>query len=661
MSERGDFFSTGAGGAKASRPPQSRGDFFAGKDADVADADAKPEEPGFWDRFKKLAFSSPESVLAEKLSPEQVATAGIGAAEGAASAATNVPATLAGGLNMSASLLGGRGADDSLARFDQTRNLLTYDPRTPLGDEAAAGISEGQNLLGPQEVHWSADKLFDLTGNPMAAATAETAGNAALMLAGGKLARSEPNVVPFERPKAFKPVTAQEALNTAAAKQSMGAAGAAVDLQKLSPALRADVEKAVQKTGGAVNPEVMARAMQADSLPVPVRLSEGQKLGDARVISDERNSRAQQPGVAEGFAAQNKALTENLRVFRDKTGEGVFSTNPVEHADTLIGRYQAIDDARNADIGAKYQALRDAAGGAFPVDTQSLLTNVKAALKKDLATSHAPADVMTALEEHAGTGAMTLEDFEGLRTSLARTQRSAADGQVRHAAGVIRNQIEAMPLQPGAEQLKGLADSARAAARERFQALEEDPAYKAAVTESTPPDKFVQKFIIGGTRDNVARMAQAMGPDETAAATLKVATLDHLRQAAGVDSSYNGNFSQAGYNKALRLLEPKMGSLVDPQLAEHLQNLGDVARYSQLQPEGHFVNNSNTFVAAAGSKLADTAEGAANVFSGGIPVGTWTRKLITDRKGKKAAERMFSPGSGLTRLSDLTTVGKEQK
>jgi hypothetical protein len=170
----------------------------------------------------------------------------------------------------------------------------------------------------------------------------------------------------------------------------------------------------------------------------------------------------------------------------------------------------------------------------------------------------------------------------------------------------------------------------------------------------------VQKFVINGTRDNVARMSDTMKGDETATQTLKVATLDHLRQAAGIDGSYNGNFSQAGFNKALRALEPKIGSLLDPQLAEHVQNLGDVARYSQLQPEGHFVNNSNTFTALA-AHGADALEGVANVKAGGLPVGTLIRKHITDRKGRKAAAKTFAPGSGLTRLSDLTDVGKEKK
>jgi hypothetical protein len=458
------------------------------------------------------------------------------------------------------------------------------------------------------------------------------------------------------------PKSTQEKLNEAASKQSMGAAGAAVDLQKMSPDLRAAVEKAVQQTGGAVNPDAMARHIQADSLPVKVNLSKGQVLGDARLISEERNARGATPGFVEGFAAQNKALTANLRTFRDTTGENVFSTNQVEHADTLIGRYKAIDEARTTDISAKYQALRDAAGGEFPVDVKSLLGNVKGELGKQLLTHDAPPSVMRTLEELSDKGSMSFEQFENLRSNLARLQRShSVDGNTRFAAGIIRDQMEQIPMTGAAAQLKPLADSARAAARERFAALEDDPAYKAAVNETTPPDKFVQKFVIAGARDNVAKLAEAMKGDETAAQTLKVATLDHLRQSAGIDASFNGNFTQAGYNKALRALEPKLGSLLDPELAEHVQNLGDVARYTQLQPEGHYVNNSNTSVAQrALAHGADVLEGAANVKAGGVPVGTWVRQNVTDRAGRKAAAKTFAPGAGLTHLSDLTKL-KEPK
>lgn len=512
--------------------------------------------------------------------------------------------------------------------------------------ETAAGVPGGIVGGGPGIISGAAGGAGSAIATELGADPA-TAATVSLLagVAGAKVAER----IPKPKPKP----TAQELLNEKASGQSMGAAGAAVDLQKLSPDLRAAVEKAVQQTGGAVNPEVLARQIQADSLPVKVRLSEGQALGDERLISLEQNARGKHEGYSKGFAAQNKALVENMRVLRDESGPDVFSTNATEHGDTLIARYQAIDEARNADIGAKYQALQDAAGGEFPIDTQALATNVRTALKKQLATNNAPADVMALLDESAANGKMSLEDFETMRTTLARVQRSASDGQVRHAAGVIRQQVEQLPLVESAQNLKGLADAARSASRERFQALEADPAYKAAVNGTTPPDKFVQKFVIGGTRDNVARLSDAMSGDERAAQTVKVATLDHLRKAAGIDEGYNGNFTQAGFNKALAGLEPKLGYLLDAKTAEMTRTVGDVARYTQFQPKGSFVNNSNTFVAAAAEKAADTLEGVLNYKTGGIPVASFVRGAMKESKLKKAAEKTFAPGAGLTKLSDL--------
>jgi hypothetical protein len=520
--------------------------------------------------------------------------------------------------------------------------------------QTAAGVPGGLVGGGPGIVSGSAGGAGGAIAGELGADPATQSVVSLLSGAAGGAVADRASAPPAPKP------SAQDLLNEQASKQSMGAAGSAVDLQKLSPELKSAVEDAVQKTGGAVNPEALTRQLQADSLPVKVSLSEGQALGDPRLISIEMNARGKHDAYSKGFEAQNKALIENMRVLRDSAGENVFSANPVEHGDTLIARYKAIDEAANADIGSKYQELRDAAGGEFPVDTPSLLTNVNAALKKGMASSKAPKDVMDFLQEKAAAGGMTLEEFEDTRSTLARIQRTASDGQERHAAGLIRKQIEEMPLRPEAASLKGIADAARNAARTRFQALEADPAYKAAVEESTPPDRFVQKFVIGGTRDNVAKLSDAMRGDESAAQTLKVATLDHLRQSAGVDSSYNGNFTQAGYNKALRALEPKLGFLLDPKLAEHVNTLGDVARYTQFQPKGSFVNNSNTFVAAAGEKAADALEGILNYKTGGIPLASAVRKQMNENKVRKQAEATFAPGAGLTKLNELMNPEKKK-
>lgn len=685
MSERGDFFAEASKSATPSKPLPKRGDFFSGavKDEDLDTADTALQKAA----VRGKGYMDAEAIRRGGYNPftdSAVAEVPAGINKGVADllgmpvdALLNAGNLASAGMGYLHSKITGKAAPEWLYGPQNADNI----PLTGAWNEQALNTAIGEDVtsvrnpgdLTARLVHAGASGIpASIAGGPSApsiasgvAGSAAAAGASELGLdpatqsVAAALAGHGVTRIPKAAPAPTKP-TAQEILDKKASGQSMGAAGASVDLQKLSPALRTEVEKAVVKTGGAVNEQALARQIQADSLPVKVPMSEGQVLGDGRLISEERNARGKTPGAVEAFEGQNKALTENLRVFRDTAGEDVFSTNPVEHGDTLIGRYKAIDDARNQVIGEKYQAVRDAAGGEFPIDTQVLQSNVRAALKKQMSTNSAPPDVMAALDEAAATGKMSFEDFETLRTNLSRIQREASDGQVRHAAGVIREQIEQLPMNEGASGLKGLADEARNAARERFQALDADPAYKAAVDGSTPPDKFVQKFVINGTRDNVARLSEAMGPDATSAQTLKVATIDHLRQAAGIDGSYNGKFSQAGYNKALRALEPKLGSLVDTALAEHMTNLGDVARYSQFQPEGSFVNNSNTFVASAAEKAAALAENAGNYAMPGLGVGTLVRERVAKRAAEKKVKKSWGPGAGLTRLSDLTKL-KEPK
>lgn len=687
MSEAGAaFFASGSEKTKDKKKEVTSDDFFSGN-LNLDDLPDKNEVTKTADKPHGKGYVSPESIKAMRdadiVSDIKNIPAGfnrgvVNLAGLAADTAQNVVDLGGAGYSTARSLLTGEDPNELYQVPDRATLPGTSDwiaqklNGTPLGNltQPTSDTGIGRVLYGGASgvpgglVGGPGGVVPSVAGGAAGAAGAElgldpSAQAALSIVAGAGAARaSHPEAItkPAEPVRPIDPTQAK--LNAAASKQSMGAAGAAVDLKSLSPELQDAVTKAVQKTGGAVNPDVLARNIQAESLPVPVRLSEGQSLGDERLISLEQNARGKSESHSKGFQEQNKALVQNLRAFRDEAGPDVFSTNAVEHGDTLISRYKAIDEARNADIGTKYQALRDAAGGDFPIDTPSLLGNVRAALKKEHATNGANPDVMSSLEESATTGKIALEDFEQLRSSLARIQREG-DGSQRHAAGVIRRQLEEMPLAPGAEQLKGLADAARSAARERFQAMDADPAYKAAVNDKVSPDAFVQKFVINGTRDNVAKLSEAMGPDESAKQTVKVATLDHLRKAAGIDHDFNGNFTQAGYNKALQQLNPKLQSLLDTKTAEKVSTLGDVARYTQFQPRGSFVNNSNTFVAAAGEKAADALEGMLNYKTGGIPIASHVRKTMNENKLRKQAEATFAPGAGLTKLKDLMKPEKK--
>jgi hypothetical protein len=368
----------------------------------------------------------------------------------------------------------------------------------------------------------------------------------------------------------------------------------------------------------------------------------------------EQNSRGADPQMAARLNEQNGQLIKNMDAIREMAAPDAYGTKTIENSDSLIDTYKKLDAERNSVINQKYQALRDAAGGEFPIDAPALLNNVKTALKKDLLSNDAPTSQMAELSRMAAEKSMTFEDYLSLRRNLGDIARTSTDGTTRRAASVMIQELENLPLQEGAKQLKPLADDARSAAKARFQMLEKDPAYKAAVEDSVAPDKFIDKFVVNGTRDNVKTMIDQLGRDSVAHQHMSAGTLNWLREKA-VDSS--GNFSQAAFNKALNQLDKseKLNLVFNPDASSTLKTLGNVAQYTQAQPKGTFVNNSNTFVALA-ARAAGGMEAAANAVGGGkfgIPVGSMVRGQIQKIKAAQQTKKALEPAAGITYIKDI--------
>ena len=429
-------------------------------------------------------------------------------------------------------------------------------------------------------------------------------------------------------------------------------------LEHASDGLRLAVAQA-QERGTPINPATLQRHIEADTLPVPVRMSAGQAALDPTMISQEMNSRGgKAPQVSPDFYnAQGKALAQNLDVIRQNAAPDVKADNPTDHGQVLIDQYKAMDAPVVADIDAKYKALRDANGGEFPVDAPALLANTKAALKSELLTGDAPASQMSALEGLADEGKMSYEQFLNLRRNLGNVARTSTDGNTRTAAGIMVQQLEALPLQGGAADMKPLADAARGAARARFEAMDSDPAYKAAVNdgakanEASPlADSFVQKYLVNGPRANVMQMRQNLAGQPLAIQTMPAATMDYLRGKAKADVE-TGQFNANSYNNVVDKLTPKLDILMDPASAATVQQVGNVAKYTTVQPKGSFVNNSNTLVGmgldVAKNRIGDALNTATLGATGTI---AGIAKGIGQVRSAKAAT---APGAGITKLSDL--------
>jgi hypothetical protein len=396
------------------------------------------------------------------------------------------------------------------------------------------------------------------------------------------------------------------------------------------------------------------RHIEADSLPIPVRLTEGQATGDIIKMSNEQNRRGKDPELARRFNEQNGQLIENINEIRKNAAPDVFGTKTIENSQGIIDAYKTIDANLNQGINTKYQALRDAAGGKFPVDAPKLLQNIESKLQKELLSNEAPKGQFSELQRLAKNNNMTFEDYLSLRRNLGEIARTSTDGPTRKAAGYMIEELEKLPLQESAKKLKPLADEARKAARDRFQMLEKDPAFRAAVDDSVPADKFIDKFVINGVNKNINTMVQTLGKDSPAHQHMAAGTINWLRDKAGVIDE-KSNFSQKQYNAALKKLDDvnNLHEIFNPEAASQLKTLGNVANYTQFQPRGAFVNNSNTLVGAmaqsAKNAFGKTVEGSLNLAVPGVQLGTSLMEMRARRAAEAETQKTLELGAGTKR------------
>ena len=404
-----------------------------------------------------------------------------------------------------------------------------------------------------------------------------------------------------------------------------------------------------------VNLPTLTRHIEADTLPVPIRLTEGQATGDIVKMSNEQNQRGKNPELAHRFNEQNAQLTENINAIREIAAPDVYGTKTIENSQSVIDAYKKMDADKSEAIGKAYKDLLDANGGSFPVDGKKIATDANGLLAKNLKSEFVPAPIRRQLRRFESGEQMTFEQFEALRTNIAAESRKAekgGDGNAAMALSLVRQAMENLPLAEGTgKQLKGLADNARSLAKQRFDSLAADPAYRAAINDKIPADQFIDKFVINGHHKNIATMIQNLGENSEAHQHMAAGTVNWLKDKAGIVDE-QGNFSQAGFNKALKKLDDvnNLNAIFNPEASTQLKNLGNVSRYTQAQPRGSFVNNSNTLVGALANHAAGLAESGANIMMGGkygIPVGSIVRSKVQEIKAGKETAKSLETGAGI--------------
>lgn len=596
--------------------------------------------------------------------PPSLAQRVIGGQEAALTTATGMTSGMAGGLAGAAkNIATGKSPEQG---FNEGAAQFTYRPRTASGQEQAENVGQAMATHGPamfaigpelavasrvisggkpylagkvdRSVSAMQEAFAAKKGAPRVEPTAEPAAKPHYRVVDGKITEVEPRAV---EPGAEPPRPAY-----------------VPSLKDTSP----EFQQQLAKIKGPHDDAVVSRHIEADTLPIPVRLTKGQATQDPATLSHEQNMRGKQKDLADRFNLQGKQLVQNVEAIRDAAAPEVRGSNHVENGQSLVDSYKSMDEASRADVSAKYKALSDANGGSLPLNGQDFTAAADAALKKQMKVRYVPKEIAADLEGFRQGGPMTFEDFENLRTNLAAEARKAeraGDGNAAGAINIVRSTLEDLPMTGETAQIKPLADAARKAAKTRFDKIKADPAYKAAINDPAPigeqsaaADNFVANFVVKGKAANVAKMKAHLAEDPVAQQTMAAGVINYLKNKAGADS-VTGNFSQAGYNRALAEIQPKIDSLFDAKTAQQIQALGNVAKYTQAQPRGSYVNNSNTFVAGLADQTAGAAELAANAAVPGLQVGSRIRGALARRSERKAVADLLRPGAGVTRISDF--------
>jgi len=603
--------------------------------------------------------------------PTQPTTADklIGLGELGLTAASGLVAPIVGGAaGIAENVLGGTlGTQEGLKKAEETAGkvseALTYEPRT----EAGKAVT-GRAMSALQEA-FEASKLPPVMPE-------------ALPIAGAQkpIIEKAPTVKPLAVAERIEPTTGKPRLTAEQYKQklqqefygklepqAMAGVGAAKTADasilaeakaRATPELRAELEKVKP---GDLNVEALNRIMEADQLPVPLRYTKGQATQDPILISKERNERGFKEQYAERFNEQNKVLQENANLMKERVAPDVNTTSFVEDAERSIDlmgkRIKADDDA----ITAAYNSLKDYGAGKLEVDSQTFGNSAMKALREFDEQEFLPPSILNRIKDYTEGKAMNFNQFENLRTVLARETRKAQaanDGNAVHALTVVRSELEKMPLLNETGEAKVLADKARLLAKSQFDLLDKkrdtyNPLYADVMNGIADTKDFIPKLVFRSKNKDFVKTMETLGEgDPQAVQHLRSGALDYMIRES-TDAS--GNFLTGKFNKLVNNLD--VNKKLDPLFgdeAKTIRALANAGKNVEARPKGSFVNESNTATAlGAFGKMAGqyVTEAAKRVPVVGAVVEP-AQQIVQQRKIAKEIKQTLKPGAGV-KLSDI--------
>lgn len=439
---------------------------------------------------------------------------------------------------------------------------------------------------------------------------AQTGGGAAVggiaTPAADKLLTSLNGFISKLKPANYSPQQVDEVL-------SRSAQDAGIDLSQIPQSMLDNVRTQVAvalKQGKTIDAKSALRIADAEQvLGKNAGLTLGQATRDPAQFAKEVNFRGVDGAGAplvQRFADQNSALIGRVNSLGAANSPGEFQTG-----EKVISSLASKDATNQAAIRRLYDAAKGLNGGEIPL-TRGVTTDAVMQLDQQMRGAFLPGNIRDTLNKIT-TGEIpfnvsTAEQFKTiLGNEIAKAQR-AGDGNVITALRTVRQAIDsAVPESSGTTppstalgpqpDVLGAFNAARAAARSRFQNIENTPALDAVTSGNAVPDNFFQKFVLNGTKQDLAALKTNTDPQTQMA--IRAQLVDYIKsKALNGATDEVGKFSQSAYNKALNSIgDQRLSVFFSPDELASLKQVGRVASYVQNAPAGAAINSSNTAAA----------------------------------------------------------------
>lgn len=507
---------------------------------------------------------------------------------------------------------------------------LTYAPRTQAGQEQLQAVGQAMQQILP---------ITPLTGELGMIAQGARAAQPAMQAGAGIATEAAQQAAQAVKPVAQRAITAVR--------------------EKVSPA--ASVQRG--SVGAAATPEALMRETGSAELPVPIKLTEGQKT---RTFEQQRFEREiakdleiGEP-IRERFAQQNKQLIQNMDAFIDMTGAQAPDLRTIGVSVTEALRSRAAKD--KAQIRTLYKEAEKAGELAAPVDFAPIADylNQNRAGRSSAPILQTIADELRVQEVGGGAlaegtvsaGTVTLQQAEKIRAAINRFAKQNDPNDLR-VASELKSLIDAQTEGAGGN-LYSKARAARARYAQNYEniGIVENilGTKRGSVDRVIALEDVLNRSIVdpNASLDSVRqirRLLQTEGDKgKQAWSELQGGALAYIRDQAtknvARDTMGNPIVSAAQLDRAISGLDKsgKLDFIYGKKGAEKIRLLNDISKDVLTSPPGA-INTSNTasvLLAALDMGISGAAGVPAPVLSGVRMVGKYVKDSRLKARVKKA-------------------------